>query len=120
MYSNNDFRYYKGGSYLAHYGTKGMKWKKKKSQWDPKNRPVARKKTPYYSNGKDPAAGRNDFVKDGKVSRRKGEKGRYFMNPYGKTSEYDYSVHNVGETSQNKRTKKLKKKKSWREKIFGR
>lgn len=28
MYSNNDFRYYKGGSYLAHYGVKGMKWKK--------------------------------------------------------------------------------------------
>lgn len=28
MYSNNDFRYYKGGDYLAHYGVKGMKWKK--------------------------------------------------------------------------------------------
>lgn len=28
MYSNNDFRYYKGGSYLAHYGVKGMKWHK--------------------------------------------------------------------------------------------
>ena len=28
MYSNNDFRYYKEGEYLAHYGVKGMKWKK--------------------------------------------------------------------------------------------
>lgn len=28
MYSNNDFRYYKGGEYLAHYGKKGMKWGK--------------------------------------------------------------------------------------------
>lgn len=28
MYSNNDFRYYKGGDYLAHYGKKGMKWHK--------------------------------------------------------------------------------------------
>lgn len=32
MYSNNDFRYYKGGSYLAHYGVKGMKWHKKLKQ----------------------------------------------------------------------------------------
>lgn len=31
MYSNNDFRYYKGGEYLAHYGKKGMKWKKHKA-----------------------------------------------------------------------------------------
>lgn len=28
MYSNNDFRYYKEGEYLAHYGVKGMKWHK--------------------------------------------------------------------------------------------
>lgn len=119
MYSNNDFRYYKEGEYLAHFGVKGMKWKKKKSQWDPKNRPVARKKTAYYSNGKDPAAGRNDFVKDGTVGRRKNKKGRYEMNYYNHTKD-DYSVHNVGTTSQSKRTKKLKKKKSWREKIFGR
>lgn len=26
MYSNNDFRYYKGGEYLAHYGVVGMHW----------------------------------------------------------------------------------------------
>lgn len=31
MYSNNDFRYYKEDNYLAHYGIKGMKWKKRKT-----------------------------------------------------------------------------------------
>lgn len=30
MYSKNDFRYYKGGLFLAHYGVKGMKWGKHK------------------------------------------------------------------------------------------
>lgn len=29
MYSNNDFRYYKKSEYLAHYGVKGMKCKKR-------------------------------------------------------------------------------------------
>ena len=37
MYSNNDFRYYKGGDYLAHYGKKGMKWKKRKGIIDRHN-----------------------------------------------------------------------------------
>ena len=32
MYSENDFRYYKNGSYLAHFGVKGMKWGKKKKK----------------------------------------------------------------------------------------
>ena len=51
MYSNNDFRYYKGGEYLAHYGVKGMKWKKRKrvsGEVNPKNRPLARKKTEVH------------------------------------------------------------------------
>ena len=51
MYSNNDFRYYKEGEYLAHFGVKGMKWKKRKrvsGEVNPKNRPLARKKTEVH------------------------------------------------------------------------
>lgn len=64
-YSNNDFRYYKGSSYLAHYGKKGMKWKKhlkaSSNWWDEKvTGSTARKETKEaqkgYSNWKDRAS----------------------------------------------------------------
>lgn len=47
MYSRNDYRYYlehrleESDDYLAHYGVKGMKWRKHKSSFNPFNTPIA-------------------------------------------------------------------------------
>lgn len=47
MYSRNDYRYYlenqlfTSDDYLAHYGVKGMKWRKHKSSFNPFNTPIA-------------------------------------------------------------------------------